>query len=147
MSDESLAQKEFAVLTMYVGQRCRRYRKRVSVRILLAAVFMHKLVCSAGAWANHFLIFTESRLAHVLFSIPAVKGLEFGMGFGFCRSTGSQANDPLYYDGDSVRTGTNNILYDALYHAAHQTMEELSADPKHLGARIGSAYFILGAPG
>jgi len=50
----------------------------------------------------------ESRLAHVLFSIPAVKGLEFGMGFGFCRSTGSQANDPLYYDGDSVRTETNN---------------------------------------
>ena len=24
-----------------------------------------------------------------------------------------------------------------LYHAAHQTMEELSVDPKHLGARIG----------
>ena len=47
----------------------------------------------------------ESRLAHVLFSIPAVKGLEFGMGFGFCRSTGSQANDPLYYDGDSVTNG------------------------------------------
>ena len=29
------------------------------------------------------------------------------------------------------------LLYDALYHAAHQTMEELSADSKHLGARIG----------
>ena len=29
------------------------------------------------------------------------------------------------------------LLYDALYHAAHQTMTELSADPKHLGARIG----------
>lgn len=50
----------------------------------------------------------ESRLAHVLFSIPAVKGIEFGLGFGFCRSTGSQANDPLYYDGDTVRTETNN---------------------------------------
>lgn len=29
------------------------------------------------------------------------------------------------------------LLYDALYHAAHLTMSELSADPKHLGARIG----------
>ena len=29
------------------------------------------------------------------------------------------------------------LLYDALYHAAHQTMTELSADPKHLGAKIG----------
>ena len=57
----------------------------------------------------------ESRLAHVLFSIPAVKGLEFGMGFGFCRSTGSQANDPLYYDGDSVRTETNNNSITAVF--------------------------------
>ena len=29
------------------------------------------------------------------------------------------------------------LLYDTLYHAAHLTMTELSADPKHLGARIG----------
>jgi hypothetical protein len=29
------------------------------------------------------------------------------------------------------------LLYDALYHAAHQALAELSADPKHLGARIG----------
>lgn len=29
------------------------------------------------------------------------------------------------------------LLYDALYHAAHLTMTELSADPKHLGAKIG----------
>ncbi len=29
------------------------------------------------------------------------------------------------------------LLYDALYHAAHQTMSELSADSKHLGATIG----------
>lgn len=50
----------------------------------------------------------ESRLAHVLFSIPAVKGLEFGLGFSFCRSTGSHANDPMYYDNDVVQTETNN---------------------------------------
>lgn len=50
----------------------------------------------------------ESRLAHVIFSIPAVKGLEFGSGFGLCRSTGSQANDALYYDGGTVRTATNH---------------------------------------
>ena len=29
------------------------------------------------------------------------------------------------------------LLYDALYHAANKTMEELSKDKKHLGARIG----------
>ena len=29
------------------------------------------------------------------------------------------------------------LLYDTLYHVAHQTMMELSADPKYLGAKIG----------
>lgn len=37
----------------------------------------------------------------------------------------------------SLIYSNQKLLYDALYHAAHQTMAELSADPKHLGARIG----------
>ena len=37
----------------------------------------------------------------------------------------------------SLIYSNQKLLYDALYHAAHQTMEELSVDPKHLGARIG----------
>ena len=37
----------------------------------------------------------------------------------------------------SLIYSNQKLLYDALYHAAHQTMTELSADPKHLGARIG----------
>ncbi len=42
----------------------------------------------------------ESEMAHVLFSIPAVKGVEFGMGFGFAGAKGSDANDPLFIDGN-----------------------------------------------
>ena len=37
----------------------------------------------------------ESRLAHAVFSVPAVKGVEFGAGFGFADMTGSAANDPI----------------------------------------------------
>ena len=37
----------------------------------------------------------ESQLAHLLFSIPAVKGVEFGEGFGFASMRGGEANDPL----------------------------------------------------
>ena len=29
------------------------------------------------------------------------------------------------------------LLYDALYHAASSTISELTADPKHLGAKVG----------
>ncbi len=37
----------------------------------------------------------ESLAAHLLFSIPAVKGVEFGRGFESARLRGSQNNDPI----------------------------------------------------
>ncbi|WP_306600194.1 chorismate synthase [Geothrix sp. 21YS21S-2] len=48
----------------------------------------------------------ESLLAHGAFSIPAIKGIEFGIGFGACRLRGSQVNDPIL-DMEG-RTATNN---------------------------------------
>ncbi|MBQ4071576.1 MAG: chorismate synthase [Clostridia bacterium] len=50
----------------------------------------------------------ESVLSHLLFSIPAVKGVEFGLGFGFADMTGSVANDPFIIEGGEVKTATNN---------------------------------------
>lgn len=50
----------------------------------------------------------ESMLSHALFSVPAVKGVEFGAGFSFGSMRGSQANDAFYCDGDTVKTKTNN---------------------------------------
>lgn len=37
----------------------------------------------------------ESMLAHMMFSIPAVKGIEFGAGFGAARMKGSEHNDRI----------------------------------------------------
>ena len=50
----------------------------------------------------------ESRLAHMLFSVPAVKGLEFGAGFGITQMTGSAANDEMHYVKGQVKTISNN---------------------------------------
>lgn len=50
----------------------------------------------------------EGLLAHGLFSIPAVKGVEFGAGFGLSELRGSAANDAFFMDGDTVRTRTNH---------------------------------------
>ena len=51
----------------------------------------------------------ESRLAHMLFSIPAVKGVEFGAGFDFAKMRGSEANDPFRIDENgNIVTKTNN---------------------------------------
>ena len=49
----------------------------------------------------------ESVLAHLLFSVPAVKGVEFGLGFGFANLFGSQANDPFVMK-DKVCTTSNH---------------------------------------
>ncbi len=51
----------------------------------------------------------ENRLAQILFGIPAVKGVEFGEGFGCAKLRGSENNDPYYYDENGcVRTRTNH---------------------------------------
>lgn len=50
----------------------------------------------------------ESALAPILFGIPAVKGVEFGAGFDATLLKGSENNDPFYFDGDCVKTHTNN---------------------------------------
>ena len=51
----------------------------------------------------------ESQLAHMLFSVPAVKGVEFGAGFGFAKMHGSEANDPFRVDENGkIVTKTNN---------------------------------------
>ena len=49
----------------------------------------------------------EGVLAHALFSIPAVKGVEFGDGFALAAMRGSEANDPFTMVGGEVRTETN----------------------------------------
>ena len=50
----------------------------------------------------------ESKLAHLAFSIPAVKGIEFGSGFGFVDQKGSEANDAFRMQGERIVTATNH---------------------------------------
>ena len=50
----------------------------------------------------------ESMLSHIMFSIPAVKGIEFGAGFAIADMRGSLANDPMKMENDKVITTSNN---------------------------------------
>lgn len=47
----------------------------------------------------------ESKIAHLAFAIPAIKGIEFGSGFSSAAMYGSQHNDAILPDG---KTKTNN---------------------------------------
>lgn len=57
---------------------------------------------------NPFFDSVESTLAHLMFSVPAVKGVEFGKGFEISKMKGSEANDEYYLDGKDIKTSTNN---------------------------------------
>ena len=51
----------------------------------------------------------ESEIAHLAFSVPAVKGIEFGTGFGFAGMRGSEANDAFRMTPEgAVVTATNH---------------------------------------
>lgn len=57
---------------------------------------------------EHMFAGAEGRIASMMFSVPAIKGIEFGNGFGCAEMHGSENNDPFYYDGDIIKTKTNN---------------------------------------
>jgi chorismate synthase len=50
----------------------------------------------------------ESILSHLIFSIPAVKGVSFGRGFDITTMRGSVANDPFTVVDQQIRTTSNN---------------------------------------
>lgn len=50
----------------------------------------------------------ESEISKNIFGVPAVRGIEFGAGFSASAMYGSENNDPFYFDGDTVKTKTNN---------------------------------------
>ena len=47
----------------------------------------------------------ESQIAHAIFSIPGVRGIEFGDGFAASRMKGSQHNDPIGPDARPIKNG------------------------------------------
>lgn len=50
----------------------------------------------------------ESSIARAMFSVPGLKGIEFGAGFSFSSMLGSEANDEFYLQESEIRTSTNN---------------------------------------
>lgn len=50
----------------------------------------------------------ENRISQMVFAVPAVKGIEFGMGFEAASLFGSQNNDEFYMEGKYIKTRTNN---------------------------------------
>lgn len=105
-----LNQKQFAVLDEAAGEEMRtRILSAKSDCDSVGGVLETAVTGLPAGLGEPWFDAAESLLSHALFSVPAVKGVEFGDGFALCDLRGSAANDCFYYDADgAVRTRTNH---------------------------------------
>lgn len=61
-----------------------------------------------GGIGSPFFNSIESNISQLAFSVPGVKGIEFGAGFEISKMKGSESNDTYYLHGNDVKTRTNN---------------------------------------
>lgn len=104
-----LAKKSFAVIDDSLGESMQEKILAAkaecnSVGGVIETIVQH---VPAGIGAPYFDS-VESRLSQALFSVPAVKAVEFGDGFDITRLTGATANDQLHYVDDKVVGYTNH---------------------------------------
>ena len=106
---KALSTKSFAVMDDAIGEKMQQ-------RILAAKGELNSVGGVIEAMAVHLPVgigapyfdSVESRLSQALFSVPAVKGVEFGDGFGFAALTGAEANDAMHYEDGEVKCFTNH---------------------------------------
>ncbi len=104
-----LNRSEFAVLDEAAGEEMKNAvraaaREGDSVGGLLESAITGMPAGVGEPWFDSF----EGVLSHALFSIPAVKGVEFGDGFALAESRGSLANDPFRTEAGKIITATNH---------------------------------------
>ncbi len=105
----ALANKEFAVLDEIVEEQMKNEITKAAEQGDSVGGVLESAVCGLPAGVGEPWFDTlEGCLSHILFSVPAIKGVEFGAGFDIADMYGSEANDCLCYNGEKVITKTNN---------------------------------------
>ncbi len=106
---EKLRNSDFPVLDLSAGERM---KEKIAQAKADADSVGGVIECAAvglpTGLGEHMFNGVESRISAMMFSVPAVKGIEFGNGFGCAEIFGSENNDPFYFDGEKVLTKTNN---------------------------------------
>ncbi len=105
----ALSEKEFPVLDAKKGEDMKNLILKASSQgDSIGGMVETAIVNLPIGLGNPFFDSLESNLAHLLFSIPAVKAVEFGAGFQMGYMSGSEANDQFYMDNNIAKTYTNN---------------------------------------
>ena len=105
----ALNELAFAVLDAEAGARMRETITAAASEGDSVGGVLETAVCGLPAGVGEPWFDTlEGLLAHALFSVPGVKGVDFGGAFDHTDLRGSEYNDAFYMDGGAVRTKTNH---------------------------------------
>lgn len=75
----------------------------------LGAVVRCEVPHLAPGYGEPFWDSVEATIAHAVFSIPGVRGIEFGDGFKAAAMKGSEHNDPIGPDGRPLKNGAGGV--------------------------------------
>lgn len=105
---QTLNKKEFASLDEQVAQNMEQaILEAKNEQDSIGGILESAIINLPAGMGEPFFDSIESILAHLLFSIPAVKGVSFGAGFQMAAKKGSEANDAFIMN-DTIQTKTNN---------------------------------------
>ncbi len=106
---DSLRSKKFAVIDDLRGDEM---RQAIESARLDADSIGGVVECAAiglpQGLGEHMFMGVEGRVSSIVFGIPAVKGIEFGLGFESAALRGSENNDPFEIKDGKIVTRTNN---------------------------------------
>ncbi len=101
--------KDFPVISNEIGEKMKQaILCAASEKDSVGGIIECAVLGLAAGCGSPFFASLESVISSMMFSIPAVKGIEFGRGFDFANLKGSDANDPFETDGERIFTTTNN---------------------------------------
>lgn len=105
---QTLNKKEFATLDEQVAQNMEQaILEAKNEQDSIGGILESAIINLPAGIGEPFFDSIESILAHLLFSIPAVKGVSFGAGFQMAAKKGSETNDAFIMN-DTIQTKTNN---------------------------------------
>ncbi|MBP5256646.1 MAG: chorismate synthase [Clostridia bacterium] len=106
---DSLSGKAFPVLDLSAGEKMKdMINLAASAGDSVGGVSETFVFGLRGGIGEPFFDSVESVISHAVFSVPGVKGIEFGGGFALSDMRGSEANDAVYQDGGKICYESNN---------------------------------------
>lgn len=105
---EEMNKSDFAVITNTIKEdMMKRIEEAKEKEDSVGGIVETAVLNVAGGIGEPFFDSIESVLSSLIFSIPGVKGIEFGKGFEFASLYGSEANDEFIYN-EGIKTTSNN---------------------------------------